>query len=275
MTHLPDAAAATRPEPEVAHKRIGVLDVARGTPARTVFGDSRRTGANVSRLMEHQRLIGRCAWVAAWVGLVAGQLHALSRFATDAGAEDLALPATAAWAVPAAKALSPLLGWGDPDLVYLTYGKIWFPLFVAFTLCALVIYRRRRPGVWETWVWRVTLTGYLLACAATFLDYWTQWAGDYNVLFEVGWIVTVPALLLTLAGSTVLGVTLLVRRSAMRLPALLLALVIPLALLITQVTSLGNAVLPVMFAFGIAGRRLASGSATPEPVPTAEPRAAP
>ena len=80
----------------------------------------------------------------------------------------------------------------------------------------------------------MTLTGYLLACAVTFLDYWTQWAGDYNVLFEVGWIATVPARLLTLAWSTVLGVTLLVRRSAPRL----LALAIPLALLITQVTAL-------------------------------------
>jgi hypothetical protein len=86
----------------------------------------------MSWLMENQRLIGRCAWVAAWVGLAAGQLHALSRHATAAGAEDLALPATAAWAVPAAKALSPLLGWGNPDLVYVTYGKIWFPLFLAF-----------------------------------------------------------------------------------------------------------------------------------------------
>jgi hypothetical protein len=71
----------------------------------------------MSWLTEHQRLIGRCAWVAAWVGLVVGQLHALSRFATTEGAEDLTLPATAAWAVPAVKALSPLLGWGDADLV--------------------------------------------------------------------------------------------------------------------------------------------------------------
>ena len=78
----------------------------------------------MSWLTEHQRLIGRCAWVAAWVGLVVGQLHALSRFATAEGAEDLALPATAAWAVPAAEVLSPLLGWGDADLVYVTYGKI-------------------------------------------------------------------------------------------------------------------------------------------------------
>ena len=96
----------------------------------------------MSWLTEHQRLIGRCAWVAAWVGLVVGQLHALSRFATAEGAEDLPLPATAAWAAPAAEALSPLLGWGDADLVYVTYGKIWFPLFLAFTLCAFVIYRK-------------------------------------------------------------------------------------------------------------------------------------
>jgi hypothetical protein len=167
------------------------------------------------------------------------------------------------------EALSPLLGWGDADLVYVTYGKIWFPLFVAFTLCAFVIYKQRRPGLWETWVWRVALTGYVLACAGVFLDYWTQWTGNYNVLFQVGWIVTVPGLLLTMLGSTVLGITLLLRGSAARLPALLLALAIPLAWLILQATSLGNAVLPVMFAFGILGRRLASGSAVAE-FPAAE-----
>ena len=107
----------------------------------------------------------------------------------------------------------------------------------------------------------MALTGYVLACAGVFLDYWTQWTGNYNVLFQLGWIVTVPGLLLTMVASTVLGITLLVRGSAPRLPALLLALVIPLAWLILQATSLGNAVLPVMFAFEILGRRLASGSA--------------
>jgi len=81
--------------------------------------------------------------------------------------------------------------------------------------------------------------------------------------------VTVAGLLLTMVGSTVLGITLLVRGSAPRLPALLLALAIPLAWLILQATSLGNAVLPVMFAFGILGRRLASGSAVAD-FPAAE-----
>ena len=40
-------------------------------------------------------------------------------------------------------------------------------------------------------------------------------------------------------------------------PAVLLAAMIPLAFGILQVTSMGSAALPVMFAFGILGRRIA------------------
>jgi hypothetical protein len=58
---------------------------------------------------------------------------------------------------------------------------------------------------------------YLLACAGVLVDYWTQWTGDYNMLFQVGWIMTVPGLLLTMVGSTVLGTTLLVRLPDLRL----------------------------------------------------------
>ncbi len=81
---------------------------------------------------------------------------------------------------------------------------------LAFTLCAFLIYKQHRPGRWETWVCRMALTGYVLACAGVFLHYWTQWTGTYNVLFRVGWMVTVPGLLLTMMGSTVLGITLLI-----------------------------------------------------------------
>jgi len=41
---------------------------------------------------KNQRRIGNFAWVMAWVGLVVGQLHALSRFATADGKADLELP---------------------------------------------------------------------------------------------------------------------------------------------------------------------------------------
>ena len=77
-----------------------------------------------------------------------GQLHALSRFATAEALGDLALPATAAWAVPTAKALSPLLGWGDADLVYVTYGKIWFSLCSSLSPCVrfVILISNAVPG---------------------------------------------------------------------------------------------------------------------------------
>jgi hypothetical protein len=236
-------------------------------------GDTRRreTEEVMFESVQTQRRIGRFAWLMAWVGLVVGQLHALARFATEDGKEDLELPLTAAWAEPGADLLQPLLGWADPDIVYIMYGKIWFPVFLAFTLAAFVVYRRRQPVRVEKWAWRFAITAYALATMAVFLDYWTQWTGDYNgdgiegTLFTLAWFVTVPSFLMFLLGSTVLGVTLLVKRFRPTLPAVLLALLIPLALGILQVTSMGSAALPVMFAFGILGRRIARAeSTTPE-----------
>jgi hypothetical protein len=214
-------------------------------------------------LTGRDREIGRFAWLMAWVGLVVGQLHALARFETADGKEDLELPLTAAWAEPAADALRPLLDWADPDIVYITYGKIWFPVFVAFTLCAFVVYRRRGAAGFEKFAWRFALTGYVVACVAVLLDYWTQWTGNYNgdgieaTLFTVAFAVTVPGLLLTLLASTVLGITLLAKRFRPIVPAMLLALMIPLVIGVLQFTSMGSAALPVMFAFGILGRRIA------------------
>lgn len=204
-----------------------------------------------------QRQVGLFAWTMAWVALVAGQLHALARFGTSDGREDLELPLTRAWAEPAADALAPLLEWGDPDLVYLTYGKVWLPVFAAFTICAFVVRRRREPRGFERWAWRVALTGYVGATLAVLLSYWTQWSADYNVLFDIGWMVTVPSLLLTFVGSTMLGAAFLLQRERPVLPAALLVLAVPLALAILQITALGNAVLPIAFAFGILGRGLA------------------
>jgi hypothetical protein len=221
----------------------------------------------------HERQIGRFAWVMAWVGLVVGQLHALARFATADGKEDPELPLTAAWAEPAAEALAPLLEWADPDVVYVTYGKIWLPVFAAFTLCAYVVYRRRRPRGFEKWAWRVAIAVYTAACLGVFLDYWTQWTGDYNgsgveaAFFTAGWVVTFPSFLLMLLTTTVLGVTLLVKGFRPTVPAVLLALMIPLAFGILQVTSMGSAALPVMVAFGILGRRIARAEAPTEALP--------
>ena len=209
---------------------------------------------------ETQRRIGRFAWVMAWVGLVVGQLHALARHNTADGREDLHSALTRAWSDPARAALRPLLEWGDPDLVYVTYGKIWLPVFVAFTLCAFVVRRRRQPSGFEKWAWRIALTGYVWACVSVFGDYWTQWTGTPNALLDLSFLVGLPGLLLTLVGSTLLGIALLRNGLRPRSAAWLLTLTIPVAVVALQVTSMGSAALAVMFGFGILGRRIATES---------------
>lgn len=209
------------------------------------------------KLQPHRRAIGRYAWVMAWVGLVVGQLHALARFATEDGKEDLEYEWTAAWAVPAAEALSPLLDWGDPYLVYVTYGKVWGPVFLGFFLCGLLVRRDRQPRGFEKWAWRVALLGYGWATVSVTVTYWSQWTGTENALLGIGFGVGLIGLLLTLLGSSILGAALLLRRFRPLTPALLLLATFPLALVTLQVTSMGGVALPVMFAFGILGLRMA------------------
>ncbi len=205
---------------------------------------------------ESRRRVGRYAWAMAWFGLVAGQLHALARHNTVDGKGDLKLPLTRMWSDPARSALKPLLDWASPDAVYLTYGKIWLPVFLGFTLCAFVVMRRRHPAGFEKWAWRVALTGYVWGTFGTFCDYWTQ-GTTYNAFFEPAFLITVPGLLVTLLGSTLLGIALLRNGLRPRVSAWLLTLTIPLAIGIGQVTSMGSLALPIMFAFGILGRHLA------------------
>ena len=54
-----------------------------------------------------------------------------------------------------------------------------------------------------------------------------------------------------------LGVTLLIKRFRPVVPALLLAAAFPIAVAIVQVISLGSVSLPLAFAFGFLGRRIA------------------
>ena len=139
---------------------------------------------------------------------------------------------------------------------------------MAFTLCAFVVRRRRAPVGVEKWAWRVALTGYTLACVSVAAEYWTQWGSMDDGLLDIVFLATIPAMLLTMLGSTFLGVVLL--RRGLRLPAWLLTLAFPLVFVISAVTSLGNVALPIAFAFGILGRRIALAEApAPEPAPVA------
>lgn len=213
-----------------------------------------------ARVTIRERTIGRLAWAAAWIALVAGQLHALARHRTEDGRGDLDLTTTRFWAEPAGDFFSPLLTWGSPDLVYVTYGKVWLPIFIAFTACAFVVHRHRRPVGAERWIWRVTLFAYVGACVSVAAEYWLQWGSQTSDLLDLVFLATLPFVLLTVLSSTALGVTLLVKRVRPLAPGVLLALVLPGAVLIPMVTSLGNITLPVAFAFAVFGRRLGRGA---------------
>jgi hypothetical protein len=208
-------------------------------------------------LDKHSTAVGRFAWAMAWFGLVAGQLHALARHATEDGKEDLESGLVRAWSEPASDLLSPLLGWGDPDLVYVTYGKLWLPVFAAFFLCALVTYRRRAPHGFERGVWRVMLACYGAAVVSLVGEYWTQWTGEPNALLDLVFLLSIPVVLGILIGSTVLGICLLRNGFRPRAAAWLLTATLPAAFVISEVTSMGSIVLPIAFAFGIIGRRMA------------------
>jgi hypothetical protein len=222
-------------------------------------------------LDQHRTTIGRFAWFSAWFALVMGQLHALARHRTEDGAADLDLPLTAAWAEPAGDLLSPLLDWADPDLVYVTYGKLWLPVFVAFFLCALVSYRSRRPRGFERGAWRVVLVGYGAAVVSVFGEYWTQWTGEPNALLDIVFLASIPAILVTMLGSSVLGIALVRNGFRPRAAAWLLVATFPSALVITSVTSMGNIVLPIAFAFGLIGRQLAAEEPVTTTLPTSVP----
>jgi hypothetical protein len=208
-----------------------------------------------------QERLTRASWLSALATLVVGQLHALSRHATEDGRSDLDLPATAFWAEPAARALDPLLGWGGPDTVYLTYGKWWLPAMAVTVAAGVMVMRRRSPYGAEKWGWRMLLVGFGLLALGAGVYYWGQWTG-YNGIEDVGLLIDLPGVVLGFIGATVLGIALLRRGARPRLAAVLLVLAIPGLVAISSVTSLGNTGLPIMFAVALLARE-----ATPPSVP--------
>lgn len=206
------------------------------------------------------RILGRTAFASACAGTVLGPLHALSRYATADGQGDLENPLVRTWAEPAARLVQPLLDWSDAHTVYVTYGKLWLFVLAAATAAAFLVRRHRTPTGLELWGWRIALPGYVLATVSVAGEYWTPWLDESFV------VLAIPGMLISVAGSTVLGIALLRRRFRPRTTSWLLALWLPAVVLLSTVMSLGAAVLPMAWAWALAARRSPS---VPEGLPVA------
>jgi hypothetical protein len=201
------------------------------------------------------RAISRSAWVMAAVGTVVGQVHALAR--AQAHPHDFEeSPLARAWGEPATRALRPLLDWSDPWTVYVTYGKVWLPVCLAFTAAAHLVYRRRQPRGAERRLWQLMLGAYAAMTVSVFGDYFTPWMDQ---MFVLG----IAAMLVIGLGGTAFGLVLLRNGFRPHATPVLLVLFIPLMVAITTVTSLGSALLPLMWGWALAAQAVVSRPGVP------------
>ena len=200
------------------------------------------------------RRISTFAWTMAAVGTVVGQVHALARARSHPHDFEEA-PLAAAWGEPAIRLLRPLLDWSDPWTVYVTYGKIWTPVCVAFLAAAYLVYRHRSPQGFERRLWQVQLVAYAAMTLSVFGDYFTPWMDQMFVLGLVAFLVIG-------FGGIPFGIVLLRNRFRPVLTPVLLIGFIPFMLAVTTVTSLGSALLPLMWGWAVAAHTVASQQTT-------------
>ena len=213
--------------------------------------------------MDHEhRLMRKLAWVPVGMAAVLAPLHALARFATPDGQEDLDSGVVRIWAEPSAHALRPLLDWADADTVYRTYGKGWAVLIAATIVSAVLVRNSRRSGRLERLGWRLTLPGLTLMALGLFGFFWIGLDIAYVVL-------GLPGFLLAVIGSLVLGIALL--RDGFRpwlVPALLLGW-LPMDIALSGVLSAGAGTIPMMAAWALAVRSADRGAVSPPTRPIA------
>jgi hypothetical protein len=197
------------------------------------------------------RVISIVAWAMAAIGTLVGQIHALAR--ARAHPDDFVeAPLARAWGEPAIRVLRPLLDWSDPWTVYVTYGKIWVPVCAAFTAAAWLVYVRRQPIGAERRLWQLALVGYVAMFVSVCGDYLTPWWMDR--MFILG----IVAMLVIGFGGIPLGILMLRNGFRPRTTPVLLMIFIPFLFAITEVTSLGSALLPLMWGWTIAAQAAVS-----------------
>lgn len=181
-------------------------------------------------------LIGCYAVVATVVAALVWPLLALAYFDTQDGLAQLDTPTVSAWAAPARDLVGGLVTWASPDRVYATYGQLLALMFPAALLVALTV-RQQRPTPWkwsERLGWWIALTGYSLFAGGTVtfgLTVLTADADASGFVSDLAFLaLMLPGMLLSIVGSTVLGVVFTRSGYRPRLTAWLLTLTLPLFL---------------------------------------------
>lgn len=199
------------------------------------------------------RRVGLYALVAVPVWYVISSLLALAYFATDSGASELEVRSVSAWADPGRDLAGGLLTFASADTVYFTYLKLLLLASPAVLLCALLT-RSRRPAQisgTERLGWRLALTGYSAVVVGPLVA--LPWDLTLGILF---FALIIPGTLLSMIGSTLLGVAFLRSSYRPRLTAILLVLSIPFFMIGSAVlghNSLGQLI--VHIAWGVTGWR--------------------
>lgn len=221
------------------------------------------------------RRVGLYAVVAVPVWYIISSLLALAYFATDSGARELEVGSVSAWAEPGRDLVGGLLTFASADMVYFTYLKLLLLASPAVLLCALLTRSQRPAHVSRTerWGWRLALSGYSAFVVGPLVA--LPWDPAIDILF---FALIIPGTLLSMIGSTLLGVAFLRSSYRPRLTAVLLALNIPFFIVGSAVlghNSLGQLI--VHIAWGVTGwrfyRSVAASSMREHDVVTVQSRA--
>lgn len=157
------------------------------------------------------------------LGILYSPFYALAYFATEDGASSLEAPWVAAWAGALRPILEPLLTFASPEIVYLTYGKV-FSLVILGWLAGLLVlhsWQAASAGRLERWGFRVAFAGTVLGALGSIGVYWvgTVWPVAIDFSFVA---FMVPALLLFNLGFPLFGIGTLRAKVAPRVGAWLL-----------------------------------------------------
>lgn len=204
--------------------------------------------------------IGRYVVVAAAAAVICAPLVALAYFATPDGAENLEASTVAAWAEPARELAGGLVTFASPERVYASYTQVLALLFPAILLTALAT-RAQRPVPRkraERVGWRIALTGYSLFGAGVFLMALLLIRADASgPLVDLAFLaMMLPGMLISLIGSTVLGIVFVRSGHRPRTTAWLLTLAIPLWIVGSFVLGHnGMGIVPLFVAWAATGWR--------------------